>query len=68
MCNTNEELTSRKVASVRAAAVEISCPVCGPDEDPIPAADGSFMWDRVPECVTCYRCNNTFRVAKKITL
>ena len=63
------KLTSRKVASVRAVAVEITCPECGPDEDPIPATDGSgsFMWNHVPEVVTCPRCGKTFRVAKKVT-
>ena len=55
---------SRKFAVPIALAVEIHCPNivgCG-REDPIPSSDGSFMWDRLPETVTCPDCRQTFRV------
>jgi len=56
---------SRKVAVAYVRAVEIDCPECG-REDPIPASDGSFMHDRLPETVTCPDCGKTFKVSKRI--
>lgn len=59
------KLKGAKAATVRAVAVEICCPECE-DADPIPARDGSFMWDRIPEEVTCPQCGQTFKVAARI--
>jgi rubredoxin len=59
--------TSRRVASPLMVAVEIHCPdpECGRD-DPIPVRNGSFMWDSLPERVTCPDCGQTFRVSRKV--
>lgn len=51
----------RKYATAVAVVVEIYCPVCDRD-DPIPAKDGSFMWDHLPSTVTCPDCGETSRV------
>jgi rubredoxin len=54
------------LAQVIAVAVEIRCPCCD-REDPIPARDGSFMWEGVPETVTCPDCGAVSRVSRRIT-
>ena len=62
--------TRRMYAAPIAVAVEIHCPDqagCG-REDPIPARDGSFMWDRLPETVTCPDCGQTFRVKTTMSM
>ena len=61
------------VARPYARAVEITCPAAdnqaGCDrDDPIPAPDGSFMWERVPAAVVCPTCGGRFRVAKKVSI
>lgn len=57
-----------KTATVYAVAIEIWCPASDCDrDDPIPATDGSFMWDRKPETVKCPDCGRTWRVGSKIT-
>jgi rubredoxin len=53
------------VAKAYLVAVEIRCPGCD-REDPIPARDGSFMWDALPEEVTCPDCGRTFKVSKRV--
>lgn len=47
-----------KRARVVAVAVEIFCPHCERTA-PIPAKDGSYMWDFVPAMVVCPDCKST---------
>ncbi len=60
---TKPRTTTRKLAPVYVAVVEIHCPCCD-RQDPIPGPDGSFMWERRPDIVTCPDCLNTSRTAR----
>lgn len=63
-------------AEAYATCFEIFCPVSSavneappphpcPREDPIPAPDGSFGWDHVPELVTCPDCGRVWQVKRQ---
>jgi hypothetical protein len=67
MASGIEKPTSKLLATPIAVAFEIFCPdkSCGRD-DPIPATDGSFLWDRCPFVVTCPDCGQSFRVSLRI--
>ena len=60
MATTNTKMS----APVYVVAMEIFCPCCD-RSDPIPAPDGSFMWDKRPDIVTCPDCKARSRTAKR---
>lgn len=50
-------------AKVYAMTFQIYCPHCierADFVDPIPAPDGSFVWEELPERVECPMCRKTF--------
>jgi rubredoxin len=69
MAKQAAEVTGRQWAKAVAVALEIACPDpdCG-REDSIPTTGGSFMWDHLPDAVTCPDCGQTFRVSGKVAL
>jgi hypothetical protein len=54
-----------KTAMVVPVAVHIWCQQCDRD-DPIPASDGSFMWESVPYSVKCPSCGRVSRTPKTV--
>lgn len=55
-----------------AVTVQISCPNPECDrKDPIPAFDGSLVWDargKLPHHVTCPTCQQWVKIYKKVSL